>query len=356
MLNIEFINPNGEATSGGAVNSVNGKTGDVVLTAGDVGATTQAYVDNAISLLDIPNVENLATKAYVDAEIKNVNVEVDLTNYATKIYVDNKVENGIANHTHAQYPTKVWVQAQLDKVEQPDLSNYASKIYVENAINAIPATDLSNYYTKEQTQKQIDELGATVSKTYPTYAETFQYVGEKIAEAQLSGDGEVDLSGYATKLEVEQAHADFYTKSEVDRKIADIDIPEAEVDLSNYYTKAQTDTAISTAIGNIEIPEASQPADLSNYYTKQEIENKGYYTEVDVNDAIANAIIAGVEVKEICVSTTEPTDTNALIWIIPDGETTSSIATVDYVDDVVKDMATTSYVEELIGGVENGSY
>lgn len=39
----------GSGTGGGAVNSVNGKTGDVVLSAGDVGAATTQYVDNAVA-------------------------------------------------------------------------------------------------------------------------------------------------------------------------------------------------------------------------------------------------------------------------------------------------------------------
>lgn len=39
----------GSGTGGGAVNSVNGKTGDVVLSASDVGAATTQYVDNAVA-------------------------------------------------------------------------------------------------------------------------------------------------------------------------------------------------------------------------------------------------------------------------------------------------------------------
>lgn len=39
----------GGGTGGGAVNSVNGKTGDVVLSASDVGAATTQYVDNAVA-------------------------------------------------------------------------------------------------------------------------------------------------------------------------------------------------------------------------------------------------------------------------------------------------------------------
>lgn len=39
----------GGGTGGGAVNSVNGKTGDVILSASDVGAATTQYVDNAVA-------------------------------------------------------------------------------------------------------------------------------------------------------------------------------------------------------------------------------------------------------------------------------------------------------------------
>lgn len=55
-----------------------------------------------------------------------------------------------------------------------------------------------------------------------------------------------------------------------------------ESDLSNYYTKSEVDEKID----NIDIPEV----DLSNYYTKQEINNKGYVTDSDVNDYVGNEI------------------------------------------------------------------
>jgi hypothetical protein len=55
-----------------------------------------------------------------------------------------------------------------------------------------------------------------------------------------------------------------------------------DVDLSNYYTKTEVDDKIE----NIDIPEV----DLSNYYTKQEINSKGYVTDSDVNDYVGNEI------------------------------------------------------------------
>lgn len=62
------------------------------------------------------------------------------------------------------------------------------------------------------------------------------------------------------------------------------------VDLSNYYTKDETDNAIQTAINDID-PGAD--IDLSNYYTKQEINNKGYATETFVTNKIAEAQLSG---------------------------------------------------------------
>ena len=55
-------------------------------------------------------------------------------------------------------------------------------------------TDLSNYYTKDEIAEQLDD-----------YA-TEEYVGKKIAEAQLGGgEGGVDLSIYYTKIETDEA-------------------------------------------------------------------------------------------------------------------------------------------------------
>lgn len=78
----------------------------------------------------------------------------------------------------------------------------------------------------------------------------------------------------------------------------------ADVDLSNYYTKTESDnqfalkteipsveglateTYVDNAITNIDIPEV----DLSSYYTKNEVDSKGYQTAEQVSTAITNAL------------------------------------------------------------------
>ena len=57
----------------------------------------------------------------------------------------------------------------------------------------------------------------------------------------------------------------YYTKGEVDAKIADIQV---DVDLSNYYTKGETNTLLDNKLD----ASAYTPTDLSNYISKRQIE------------------------------------------------------------------------------------
>lgn len=63
------------------------------------------------------------------------------------------------------------------------------------------------------------------------------------------------------------------------------------VDLSNYYTKEQTDEQIQVAIDGIEIPEVDLSGyptfeDMSDYVTESELEAEGYATTSYVDTAI----------------------------------------------------------------------
>ena len=104
----------------------------------------------------------------------------------------------------------------------------------------------------------------------------------------LTSSGEIDTSGLATE-------------QYVDEKIAGIS--GAEVDLSNYYTKAETVALIpdltgyatkqyvTDAIANIDV---SGSVDLSGYALKTEIPDvSGFQTEAQVN-ALINTAIANI--------------------------------------------------------------
>ena len=184
-----------------------------------------------------------------------------------KAYVDSIASGNI---DLSDYVTKEELQAKLDALDiNIDLSSYATKEELTNAINSI---DLSAYALKTE----IPSLEGYVTET------------------ELNSKGYLtehqDLSAYALKTEIPSLNG-YATTEYVDNAIANVPSGGGgTVDLSNYYTKAETNALIpslegyateeyvSTAINSI------PTTDLSNYYTKSETYNK---TEVDT--LIANS-------------------------------------------------------------------
>jgi hypothetical protein len=168
-------------------------------------------------------------------------------------------------------------------------------------------------------------------------------IEEVVQEFLEANPPQVDLSGYATEQYVDDAIAaidipetdlsDYYTKKQTDKVVSDavaaIDIP--KTDLSNYYTKAQTDSAIAAAKPNLkpyalktDIPTVP---DVSEFITMEDVEDKGYLTEHQQLKTIngesivgsGNIIIEGgtESINEVYVGDDEPTDANVEIWIAP---------------------------------------
>ena len=244
-----------------------------------------------------------------------------------------------------------------------DLSNYYNKLEIDNKIDNIniPETDLTDYYTKNETNSQIDtkisqidltdyarknEIPKSVSQlTNDSNYATESYVATKISEAQL-GEGNVDLSDYYTKSE---------TNNQIDTKIS-------QIDLSNYATKNEipstvglaTETYVNSKFDSIEIP------DVSGFQLKAElatVATTGSYN--DLTDLPNSQIVVGNEPG------------NSDIWIDTTGGETLGFATVafsgSYNDLIDKpDIYTKSEtytkleIEQLIanqiGRSENGAY
>ena len=182
-----------------------------------------------------------------------------------KAYIDSIASGGV---DLSNYVTKEELQAKLDALDiNIDLSSYATKEELTNAINSI---DLSAYAKKTD----IPSLEGYVTET------------------ELNSKGYLtehqDLSAYALKTEIPSLDG-LATTEYVDNAIANVPSG-GNVDLSNYYTKAETNALIpslegyatkeyvSTAINSI-------PAtDLSNYYTKSET-----YSKTEVDTLVANS-------------------------------------------------------------------
>ena len=250
--------------------------------------------------------------------------EADLTNYYTKSEIDAKIPDtsGFALKTEipsvptnvssftndAEYTNKTYVDnaiAQTVTGGQVDLSNYYTKSETDAAIEAA-APDLSGYALKSEipdttglaSEQYVQDQIAAIPETDLSDYATISYVNTEIAKVVTSSEVDLsnyytknetnaaiqaakpDLSGYALKTEIPST-AGLATEQYVNDAIANINIP--EVDLTNYYTKSEVDAKIPNTSGFLtEVP--------AEYITETELTAKGYQTEEQVNALINTAL------------------------------------------------------------------
>ena len=193
-----------------------------------------------------------------------------------KAYIDGIATGDI---DLSNYVTKSELQAKLDALDiNIDLSSYATKEELTNAINSI---DLSSYAKKTD----IPDVSGYLTSIPEEY----------VTDTELNAKGYLtehqDLSAYALKTEIPTVPSlDGYATTEyVDNAIANVPSG-GNVDLSNYYTKAETNALIpsteglateeyvNNAVSNI------PTTDLTNYYTKSET-----YSKTEVDTLVANS-------------------------------------------------------------------
>ena len=235
----------------------------------------------------IPSIYGLATEEYVNNAISNIEIpEVDLEGYA-KLSDIPDVSKFIE-----EIPAEYITEAELDEkgflTEHQDLSEYAKKSDIPNTDEFITMTDVEakNYLT------EVPEGFATES-----------FVKNAIAEAELS-DKDVDLSGLATKDEIK----DLASISYVDEKVAEIDIPTIPTnisaftndagyltehqDLSEYAKKSELPTDYITTIPDEYITEAELAEELAK------IEHPAVNLDDYATKDFVNTAIDGIEIPE----------------------------------------------------------
>ena len=200
-----------------------------------------------------------------------------------KAYIDNLPTGGV---DLSDYVTKSELQAKLDALDiNIDLSSYATKEELTQAINNI---DLSSYAKK--TDLPIVPTKVSQLENDSNYLSSIPE--EYVTDTELNAKGYLtehqDLSAYALKTEIPSLDG-YATTQYVDNAIANVPSG-GNVDLSNYYTKAETNALIpsteglateeyvNNAVSNI------PTTDLSNYYTKAET-----YSKTEVDTLVANS-------------------------------------------------------------------
>ena len=190
----------------GNVESVNGKTGQVTLTAEDVGATTEQWVNQQNYLKSIPS--EYITETELDAK-GYLTEHQDISNLATKDEVPTKTSQLINDSNFL--------------TEHQDLTGYATEGYVDNKVSEI---DLSGYALKTEIP--------TVPNNVSAFNNDVGYLTE--IPSEYVTETELESKGYLT----EHQSLEGYAKT--------TDIP----DVSKYQTEEQVNALINTALGVIE--------------------------------------------------------------------------------------------------------
>ena len=245
----------------------------------------------------------------------------------------------------------------------------------------------SDYVYTETEVKRYDSLEERITylEEHPVSEEVVansvkQYLEDNPIEIDLSGKADVehthtineiidytepDLSEYAKKEDIPDVSsfiaeipAEYITESElagkkyategyVDDAIANMDIPDVDVDLSNYYTKQETNSIIAEIESGVEITDDGEgnvtikegeggeitPADLSNYYTKSEV-------DALIPDNYLDSI------PEYYVTETELEAKGYLT----EHQSLAAYATKQYVTESLTDVATKDYVNSAVDG------
>ena len=296
---------------------------------------------------------------------------VDLSGYYTSQQTDAAISNAI-NTALASYSTT----SQMTAAIATAIANYYTKAEVDALIaNFITKSvnDLTYYYLKSETytQAEINQLIAAVQQF------TYQSVAE-LPTASADTMNKIYLVP-STNPKTKNVKDEFITISVTDQGTTTYSweqIGSTEIDLSGYYTSAQTDAAISAALN----------AALASYSTTEQMNTAiataiaNYYTKAQVDALIANFITKSVndlvnyylksdtytktEVQQLIdavkqftyVSVAElPTasaDTMNKIYLVPSANPQTRNVKDEFITISVTDQGTTTYSWEMIGSTE----
>ena len=219
------------------------------------------------------------------------------------------------------YATKGEVEAVKQAIPQvpaaPDLSGYATKVEMQAADGALGQRidTVSGVASAAATKAELAQYATTaaVASTYATKESLADYLKsadaadtyatkEALAKAQLGGGGgqAPDLSGFATKTDMQHADEALGTRIDQVKSTAEAALPKAEAqttyasktDLSEYVTSSTVAATYATK-ADLEgvrstIPQVPQAPDLSPYLRSADAAST-YATKASLADYVAKA-------------------------------------------------------------------
>lgn len=209
-------------------------------------ATTTWVLDQLISFSSGGNEVDLSayyTAAQTDARISSSIAaipQVNLTNYATKDYVTNAVaEINLSGY---------YTATQTNNAITSALYGYATNSYVNNQITSALSgysVDLSSYYTAIQTNNAITSaLNGYATQAY--VQSLTNNINSQLSSYATTSYVNSQLSNYASTSYVSSQLSNYATQTWVSSQITSA-LTNGTVDLSNYYTKSETQALIDAA-------------------------------------------------------------------------------------------------------------
>lgn len=227
------------------------------------GFASEDYVNLRIAEAQLADKDVDLSAYYTKGETRDV-INEKLVNYYTRIETEDRIS--VALRDYAMRDEVEAVAGQLDQVK----ADSATTEYVDEKIAAIPQPDLTSYAL----QSELDYVIENYVSNY--YAEnnlaTKLYVSDVVEERLTE-----------TQVEINKTYA---LKSEIPSTTGFITMPEVEA--KGYQTLDQVNTLITNAqLGD------DKDIDLSNYYTKAETRayiNNDYYTKAVTDNLITNNV------------------------------------------------------------------
>ena len=214
-----------------------------------------------IEQIEENGISDAAVEAAIEKYLDENDIRVDLTGYATEKYVQEQIANIDIPEVEQVDEVYVGANAPTDEnikiwVDTDEESPVATKTYVQQKVAEAQLggdVDLSAYYTKTEVDAKIETIELTPGpagkdgkdgqdgapgKDGAPGADGKDYVLTEADKQEIAGMVEVTGGGDADL-------SDYYTKAEVDEKIAAIEIPEGDTEKLVLVNRENWTTGVS---------------------------------------------------------------------------------------------------------------
>ena len=305
-------------------------------------AQTDAAIANALSAYSttqqmnsaITSALNTALADYSTTTQMNAAIATAIAAYYTKTEVDALIANFITTST--QSLVYYYLKSETYSASEVDQLLAAIKQFTYESVSTLP-TASAQTMNKIYLVPSADPKTSNVKDEYITLSVTDQ--GQTTYYWECIGSTSLDLSNYYTKTQTDAAItaalntalASYYTKTEADNAISTA----ISTAIANYYTKTQVDGLIANFI-------TKSVNDLVNYYLKSET-----YTKAEVQALIDN--IKQFQYEAVQTLPEASAQTVGKIYLVPNGSSQAQNVKDEYITLTTTEEGTTTYSWECIG-------